>query len=48
MDSRHVDDDIVISGISGRFPEADNIEEFWTKLINGQELNCIDDRRWPL
>ena len=38
----------VISGISGRYPESDNIDEFWTKLLQGTELYTADDRRWPL
>ncbi|XP_025018649.1 fatty acid synthase, partial [Tetranychus urticae] len=38
----------VISGISGRYPESDSIEEFWTKLLKGVELYTADDRRWPL
>lgn len=41
-------DSIVISGISGRYPESLNIEEFWNQLINGKELSSIDDRRWPV
>lgn len=39
---------IVISGISGRYPESDNLEEFWDKLIQGVELISSDDRRWPV
>lgn len=39
---------IVISGISGRYPESDNLEEFWDKLIQGVELISCDDRRWPV
>ncbi|RWS08129.1 fatty acid synthase-like protein, partial [Dinothrombium tinctorium] len=41
-------DEIVVSGIAGRFPEADDIEELWSKLMNGIELSSTDDRRWPL
>ncbi|RWS06022.1 fatty acid synthase-like protein, partial [Dinothrombium tinctorium] len=41
-------EEIVISGISGRFPEANNVEEFWHKLITGQELYSCNDRRWPV
>ncbi|RWS12016.1 fatty acid synthase-like protein [Dinothrombium tinctorium] len=40
--------DIVISGISGRFPNSDSIEEFWFNLVNGNELYTADDRRWPV
>ncbi|RWR99487.1 fatty acid synthase-like protein, partial [Dinothrombium tinctorium] len=42
------ENDIVISGISGRFPDSENIEEFWFNLINGYELCSVDDRRWPI
>ena len=31
----YVSDDIVISGVSGRFPEAENIEEFSKYLYGG-------------
>jgi acyl transferase domain-containing protein len=41
-------DPIVISGISGRYPESANVEEFWNQLISGKELSSIDDRRWPV
>lgn len=40
-------DDIAIVGISGRFPEADNISEFWNNLKN--KRNCIikvPETRW--
>ncbi len=41
--------DIAIIGISGRYPLADSMEEFWDHLLAGR--NCItqaDARRWPL
>ena len=41
-------DAIVISGISGRYPESLNVHEFWEKLLSGRELSSIDDRRWPV
>ncbi|KAB0795973.1 hypothetical protein PPYR_10034 [Photinus pyralis] len=40
-------DDVVISGISGRFPECDNIEELKQKLFEGVDLVTDDERRWP-
>ena len=43
-----IKDDIVISGIGGRYPDCDDIEEFWDKLVNGVELSSVDDRRWPV
>jgi hypothetical protein len=41
------DDDIVITGISGRMPECDNMAEFREHLINGEDMVTDDDRRWP-
>ncbi|XP_054762953.2 fatty acid synthase-like [Lytechinus pictus] len=40
------EDDIVVSGISGRLPESGNLEEFWEHLMNKDNLVTIDDRRW--
>lgn len=42
-----IEDDIVISGISGRLPESSNIEEFRNNLFNGVDMVNNDDRRWP-
>jgi len=39
-------EDIVISGMSGRFPECDSIEEFKEALYAGVDLITDDDRRW--
>ena len=39
-------DDVVISGISGRLPESDNLDEFWNHLINKDNLVTEDNRRW--
>ena len=41
-------DDIVISGIGGRYPNSDNVDQFWTNLMSGLEMTTIDDSRWPL
>ena len=40
------DDDIVISGISGRFPNSDNIKQLQENLFN--EINLLRDvnLRW--
>lgn len=38
--------EFVISGLSGRFPESDNIAEFREHLINGDDMVTEDDRRW--
>lgn len=35
------DKSIAIIGMSGRFPQADNAEQFWEKLRDG--INCIGD-----
>ena len=40
-------EDIVISGIAGRFPEADSMDEFAAKLFAGEDMVTCDDRRWP-
>ncbi|CAF3963829.1 unnamed protein product [Rotaria sp. Silwood2] len=40
-------DDFVITGISGRFPEANSIDEFAYNLFNGIDMVTADDRRWP-
>lgn len=41
-------EDIVISGISGRYPECESLQEFWDKLSSGIELISSDERRWPI
>ncbi len=40
-------DGIVISGIGGRFPESDTIDEFAKNLYNKVDMIVEDDRRWP-
>lgn len=40
-------EEIVISGMSGRFPESDNTEEFASNLYNNVNMFSVDDRRWP-
>jgi len=41
-------EDIVISGISGRFPESDNMDELAENLLNNIDMITEDDRRWPI
>lgn len=41
------DEDIVITGISGRLPESSSIEEFKQQLFDGVDLVTDDERRWP-
>ncbi|CAH1155577.1 unnamed protein product [Phaedon cochleariae] len=38
---------IAITGISGRFPESNNIDEFKRKLFDGVDLVTEDSRKWP-
>jgi len=38
--------EIVISGISGRFPESENISEFTTQLFDGIDMVTDNNRRW--
>lgn len=40
------DDDIVISGISGRFPKSKNLDEFKYNLYNGINMASDDNSRW--
>lgn len=40
-------EDVVITGISGRFPESNSIEEFKQQLFDGVDLVTDDERRWP-
>ncbi|RWS21776.1 fatty acid synthase-like protein [Leptotrombidium deliense] len=42
------ENDIVISGISGRYPNSDNVYELWNNLTSGQSMLTTDDQRWPL
>ena len=38
--------EVVVSGISCRLPESDNMEEFKDNLLNGVDMVTEDDRRW--
>ena len=40
-------EDIVISGMGGRFPESDSTDEFAKNLYNKVDMIVEDDRRWP-
>ncbi|CAG9818777.1 unnamed protein product [Phaedon cochleariae] len=42
-----VDEVIAITGISGRFPESNTINEFKEKLFDGVDLVTEDPRKWP-
>ncbi|XP_074593924.1 fatty acid synthase-like [Brevipalpus obovatus] len=41
------DQEIVISGASGRFPECDDIDQLCEKLFNGIDMVTENDERWP-
>ncbi|KZC13477.1 PREDICTED: fatty acid synthase [Dufourea novaeangliae] len=41
------DNDVVISGFSGRFPESDSVEELKKNLFEGVDMVTDDERRWP-
>ncbi|KAL0105763.1 hypothetical protein PUN28_015883 [Cardiocondyla obscurior] len=41
-------EEIVISGIAGRFPDSNNVEEFKNNLMSKKDLVTDDDRRWKL
>ncbi|XP_046603296.1 fatty acid synthase-like [Neodiprion virginianus] len=41
-------DEVVISGIAGRFPDSDNVQQLQENLCNGVDLITEDDRRWKL
>jgi len=38
--------EVVITGISGRYPESDSVEEFKQNLFAGIDLVSEDSRRW--
>ena len=41
------DDDIAIVGVGCRFPGADNLQEFWQVLVNGENhVTDIPPERW--
>lgn len=40
-------EDIVISGIAGRYPGCDSIDELRDKLFNNKDLITEDESRWP-
>uniref|UniRef100_A0A0N4ZB91 Fatty acid synthase n=1 Tax=Parastrongyloides trichosuri TaxID=131310 RepID=A0A0N4ZB91_PARTI len=40
-------EDIVITGVSGRFPRSENVAEFGEHLFAGEDLITEDDLRWP-
>ncbi|XP_076656220.1 fatty acid synthase-like [Halictus rubicundus] len=45
--TQYLQDDIVISGFSGRFSESDNVDELKKNLFEGVDMITDDERRWP-
>ncbi|XP_076649208.1 fatty acid synthase-like [Halictus rubicundus] len=45
--TQYLQDDIVISGFSGRFPESENVDELKKNLFEGVDMITNDERRWP-
>lgn len=41
------DNEIVITGISGRLPNCNTLEEFKEKLFNGTDILAEGENRWP-
>lgn len=41
-------EEVVISGLSGRFPDSDDVYEFRDKLFDKVDLVSGDGRRWKL
>ncbi|KAJ3652417.1 hypothetical protein Zmor_018385 [Zophobas morio] len=41
-------EEVVISGMSGRFPESDNVYEFRDNLFNKTEMVTENEKRWKL
>ena len=39
--------ELISIGISGKFPESDNVEEFRQHLMRGEDMVTDDNRRWP-
>lgn len=49
MTLENLDDDaVVISGISGRFPNSGNINEFMENLMKGIDCVSADHTRWSI
>jgi len=41
-------EDIVITGMAGRFPESDNVYQFRDNLYNKVDMITQDARRWDI
>lgn len=41
------ENDVVLTGIGGRLPECNNVDEFMEALINGVDLITETNKRFP-
>lgn len=39
-------DEVVISGLAGKYPDSDNVHEFMENLFNKYDMVNDDTRRW--
>lgn len=46
MNGSGAEKDVVLTGLSGRLPESESIEEFAQQLFDGVDLVTADGRRW--
>ena len=42
-----INQEVVISGMSGRLPQANSIEEFKQNLYNGVDMVTENEKGWP-
>ena len=42
-----MENDIVISGIAGRYPQCENIDELKEKLLGHVDMVTVNELRWP-
>lgn len=42
------EDEVVVSGIAGRFPESENVQQLQDNLMSKRDLVTEDNRRWNL
>jgi 3-oxoacyl-(acyl-carrier-protein) synthase/acyl carrier protein len=47
FEPRSANDDVAVIGVFGRYPQADNLDQFWANLVEGRD--CIEEipfERW--
>lgn len=42
----HCEENVVVTGISCRLPQSENMQEFRDNLMNGTDMVTEDDTRW--